>query len=98
MAKDLKTIEFQMNEDHIESMSEESYKKEIKLKVNKAAFKYLLAEQKEHNKIKDIKYDKLEVQPQFMQPIVQQKRTNYTLPSQVQINFRHKKRLQGNVF
>ena len=41
-----------MSENHMMSMSEEKFKKEIKEKVKEAAFEHLLKEQKEDNKIK----------------------------------------------
>ena len=62
-----------MTEDQIKSMSEEKYKQEIKINVHNSAFEYLLAEQKEHSKIEDIQYDKLEVQPYLCSPLFSRK-------------------------
>ena len=49
----------------IHPLAKQHLKKKVKLKVHEAALEYLLLEQKEHNKIKDIEYETLEIQPYF---------------------------------
>ena len=61
VSENLKTLRIPMNEDHIKSTSSETFKKNVKIKVHEAALEYLLKEQKEHSKVKDIKYKKLEI-------------------------------------
>ena len=47
-------------------MSKYQYKKCVKDKIAKAAFKYLEGLKSKHSKIKDIKYKKLQIQPYIL--------------------------------
>ena len=59
---DFELIEEQFNEDAITAMSKNKFKKYVKEKIEKAAFKYLLKLKNSHNKIKNIQYKKLRLQ------------------------------------
>ena len=65
VSKDMETLKIHLNEDKNTSIGKAAFKKKVKLKVHEAALEYLLLEQKEHNKIKDIEYETLEIQPYF---------------------------------
>ena len=56
---------FEMNEESVASMSKGAFKSLVKVKINEAAKEALIVQQKEHSKLNDIKYEKLEIQ-QYM--------------------------------
>ena len=55
-------IEEKLEEDVIEKATINSYKKFIKSKVRKAAFKYLIIRKETHSKLNELEYSKLETQ------------------------------------
>ena len=63
---DFQLIEEQFNEDNIKAMSKNKFKRYIKEKIRKAAFKYLTRLQSSHSKIKHIKYESLKIQPYIL--------------------------------
>ena len=58
-----------LNENEIECKSKISYKNYIKQRIRNAAFSYLSRKQESHSKVKDIKYEKLEIQTYFTSPL-----------------------------
>ena len=66
--KDFELIEETMDENEIEAMSSSSYKDHIKARIREAAFNHLTNIQATHEKVRDIKYDKLEVQAYMLSP------------------------------
>ena len=65
---DFSQMNIHITEEQIVSMGG-IYKTFIKNYVKKAAFKYLSNQQKEHSKIKHIKYEELQIQPYLISPI-----------------------------
>ena len=61
--KDFEMVGEVIDENTILSMSKETHKKKVKTKVTLAALKYLKEKQMNHSKVKDIIYEKLEIQP-----------------------------------
>ena len=59
---DFEMIEEKLEEDVIEKATINSYKKFIKSKVRKAAFKYLIKRKETHSKLNELEYSKLETQ------------------------------------
>ena len=55
---DFNLIGESLDEAQIKSMSKKKFKKLIKMKIKKAAFKHLLSEKDEKSKVKNIKYSK----------------------------------------
>ena len=53
-----------------------SYKKQIKAKVKEAAFKHLKERQQTHSKVKDIAYEKLEIQEYMKSPTFSNEEVN----------------------
>ena len=64
--QDCETIEEEYNETFFTSMSRNKFKKYVKRKIEKAAFKYLEKIKNKHSKVKHIKYKKLEIQPYIL--------------------------------
>ena len=60
---DFKMCSITYNEHEITSSHNEQYKKLIKTNLEKAAFNVLITKQQSHSKVRDIKYNKLEIQP-----------------------------------
>ena len=60
--KDFQLIEENFDEDILKNMSKYQYKKFVKDRIGKAAFKYLEGEKNKHSKIRDIKYKNLKIQ------------------------------------
>ena len=61
VAKDLDTIGVPLNPTIIQNTDREVFRKHIKSRIAAAAFRYLTAQQTTHSKVKNIKYEKLEV-------------------------------------
>ena len=59
---DFKLINEKFDKTKVISMTKNSFKKWVKKRIEKAAFEYLLKEQEKQSKIKDMKYDKFELQ------------------------------------
>ena len=64
--RDFELIEEDFDEDFIKETTKYIFKKFVKTKITKAAFKYLESIKNGHSKIRDIKYNKLEVQPYIL--------------------------------
>ena len=62
----LSALEIKMSFEEIEIMSEKSFKKLVKAKTEKAAFKYLQDEKQKQTKIINLHYHKLEIQEYFI--------------------------------
>ena len=60
--KDLEELDIKLNKDQIKAMSQECFKNLCKKQVNKLAFKYLQSKKETHNKVKLIKYEKLQME------------------------------------
>ena len=58
-----------VSEEHIKTCSKTILKSEIKAKIRSAAFKYLREKQKQHSKIKEFQYTKLETQEYMKSPL-----------------------------
>ena len=69
LKKDFESIEETMDESAIKNVNEKSYKKVIKTKVRRAAFKYLIELKEKHSKIKHIEYEDLETQRYLTSPL-----------------------------
>ena len=67
--EDCKKIGIPFETEFVENSSPEFYKKFIKSKVKEAAFQYLTKLQKTHSKVKDIKFEKLEIQKYLTSPV-----------------------------
>ena len=63
VAADQERFQISLSEEEVRNMSSKLYKKYVKEKVNKGAFEYLISLQKNHSKIRSIKYTKLDMQP-----------------------------------
>ena len=74
--RDRELIEETLGDDDVKAASVHSYKKHIKTKVKKAAFKYLTDIRSTHSKIKNIKYDKMETQPYLTSPLFNNEEVN----------------------
>ena len=59
--KDLELLEIDLNIAEIEVLSTEKYKELCKTKVKKLAFLYLITKKNSHEKVRDIKYESLEM-------------------------------------
>ena len=92
---DMEMIDEKMDDENIQSKSKLALKSEVKQKIREAALEYLKNKQKEHSKIKNIEYDKLETQKYMVDPKFANKEVNmlHALRSRstnVKINFRTK--------
>ena len=67
--KDFDTIGENLNEEIIAATGTLAHKRNIKDKTKMASFKYLQNKQKEHSKVKDIVYTKLETQRYMTSPL-----------------------------
>ena len=67
--KDFELVGEPFDESKIESMTPKSYKDYVKAKIKEAAFKHLTEVQASHEKVRDIKYMKLETQPYMVSPL-----------------------------
>jgi hypothetical protein len=65
---DTEKIDDNMDDEYKQSKSKQAFKPEIKQKIREAALQYLKNKQKEHLKIKNIEYEKLETQKYMMNP------------------------------
>ena len=63
VGEDMAQIELKMEENEIKSKSKAEFKKIVEIKVSQCAFKEYISEQSTKSKTKDIKYEKLEMQP-----------------------------------
>ena len=84
-----------MNEENIKISNKETFKRHIKDKIEKAALSYLKERQKMHSKVKDIKYEKLEVQKYMVSPLFTDEEVNllYAIRSRAlncKTNFKNK--------
>ena len=62
----LGTLAIKMSFEEIEIMSEKNFKRLVKDKTEKAAFKYLQDEKQKQTKIANLQYEKLEIQEYFI--------------------------------
>ena len=69
VAADLAEMNIGLTEEQISSMKAKTYKKHIKTKVSQYAFKYLKNEQQRHSKVRDINYNKFEMQGYLKSPL-----------------------------
>ena len=86
-----------MNEEFIKISNKETFKRHVKDKIKEAALKYLKEKQKMHSKIKDIKYEKLEVQEYMISPLFTDEEVNllYAIRSRAlncKMNFKNRYR------
>ena len=93
LLKDFEFIGVELNESEIQSTPKSEYKIKIKKLVEKAAFEYMIKEQKGLSKIKDINYDSLKIQDYLTSPNFNPKERNllYSLRSRAhpaKINYR----------
>ena len=63
MKKDFQDIYEPIDEETIRLQKKNTFKAHVKKKIREAAFTYLKDIQTSHSKIKDIKYEKFEIQP-----------------------------------
>ena len=61
--KDFQSIGVVFDLSYVESTGVEAFRNHVKNKIRKAAFEYFKNVQKNHNKVKDIKYERMETQP-----------------------------------
>ena len=73
---DLKLIGAETNEMHIQQMSREIFKNEIKKKVKDAAFEYLKKVQGKHSKICNIQYPEFKTQEYLLSPLFKNDEVN----------------------
>ena len=59
---DLREINLQLSMDEIRGLSIESFRKQVKKAIDKAAFKWLIEEKNKKSKVKVLNYDRLEIQ------------------------------------
>ena len=76
VSQDYQLIGETMDEEYIQQKCKDSFKKEIKEKTKKAAFKYLKELQSKHSKVVNIQYSKLETQPYMKSPIFNNEEVN----------------------
>ena len=69
LAKDFEMIDEIQNDETIKRTNSNSYKQFIKSKIRMRALKYLKSFQQTHSKVKEIVYEKLEVQPYLTSPL-----------------------------
>ena len=62
LVDDFKFVGIEINEEEILSFSKEAYKKEVEMLVKEAAFKQYKEKQESERKIRDLKYEKFELQ------------------------------------
>ena len=74
--QDLQMIGGDVSEEFIESCSKSVLKATIKNKIQLAALSYLKDKQKQHSKVRDIVYNKLETQPYMQSPIFTNEEVN----------------------
>ena len=75
--KDMQMIGDGITEEYIKSCSKGALKRQLKEKTRNVALKYLKQKQKEHSKIKDIEYTKLETQEYMKSPIFTNAEVNF---------------------
>ena len=93
--QDLQMIGGDVSEEFIQSCSKSVLKAKIKNKIQSAALSYLKDKQKEHSKVRDIVYNKLETQQYMQSPIFTNEEVNtlHALRSRsvnVKTNFKNK--------
>ena len=91
VAKDLDTIGVPLNPTIIQNTDREVFRKHIKSRIAAAAFRYLTAQQTTHSKVKNIKYEKLEVQPYLTSQLFNNQETRLltALRSRTHKGFKH---------
>ena len=93
--QDLQMIGGDVSEEFIQSCSKSVLKATIKNKIQSAALSYLKDKQRQHSKVRDIVYNKLETQPYMQSPIFTNEEVNtlHALRSRsvnVKTNFKNK--------
>ena len=73
--KDFQSIGVVFDLSYVESTGVEAFRNHVKNKIRKAAFEYLKNVQKNHNKVKDIKYERMETQPYLKSPLFSNEET-----------------------
>ena len=58
-----------MDKNNIEAITNKAYKDHIKARIREAAFKHLTTIQATHEKVRDISYEKLEIQAYMISPL-----------------------------
>ena len=76
LLRDFEVIGVELNEREITSTPKSEYKMKRKKLVEKAAFEYMIREQKGLSKIKDINYDSLKIQDYLTSPNFNPKERN----------------------
>ena len=98
LKKDFEFIEIDLNEEKIMQTSKSEYKSEIKALVHKATFKYFMNKKKNHSKLDEIKYTKLQLQPYLSSSVInnKQKELLYILRSKCHNSKKNFKKLNRN--
>ena len=73
---DFKIIGKEYTEKYIQQMSKDSYKREIKARIQNSAFVYLKGLQSTHSKVKGIVYEKFETQKYMKCPLFKNEEVN----------------------
>ena len=73
---DLKSIDLNLSDVEISRLSKQKFKAIIKEKIKSCAFKYLKSLKDEHSKMKNLNYEKLELQPYLSSPIFNEESSN----------------------
>ena len=76
---DSKSISLNLTENEISKLNKQKFKAIVKDKVRNAAFEYLKTLKKEHSKMKNLIYVKLELQPYLIVPIFNKESRNLLL-------------------
>ena len=77
--EDSKSINLNLTENEISKLSKQKFKAIVKDKVRNTAFEYLKTLKKEHSKMKNLIYEKLELQPYLIEPIFNEESRNLLL-------------------
>ena len=67
--QDCETIKLGLSDQQISSITKHKFKNIVKSKISDAAFEYLQTMQKEHSKMKNIKYNKFELSSYLNSPL-----------------------------
>ena len=62
LKSDISEIDLKLTMEEISILSKESFRTKLKKAINKAAFKWLMKEKENKSKLKDLNYEKLEMQ------------------------------------
>ena len=76
ISKDFELINEVQDDRLIQTANRSSYKQTIKAKIKAAALKYLKEKQEGHSKVKEIQYDKFQVQDYILNPVFSNEEVN----------------------